>query len=149
MIESIAPSAAWGATVGNNTFFHVEVPGWRTTDQFTSMKTSVVVGAGTQPVGQQAAAPFFTILITLNVGQVAGIEFDPDASCTSDTRCISDPTLCLQSAVCGVPASQCVTSTTACTNITAGVSCFDCDLKVRSGAVLIVCARGFARREAS
>jgi hypothetical protein len=120
--------AAWGVTVGNNTFFHVELPGWRTTDVYVSKKTNVLVS--NQWVGQQVTAPFLTILITLSAGQVAGVEFDPDSSCSTDTRCTADPSLCLDNAFCGVASSQCVTSTSSCSNTTVGVSCFDCNLKV-------------------
>jgi hypothetical protein len=119
---------SWGVTVGNNTFFHVELPGWRTTDVYVSKKTNVLVS--NQWVGQQVTAPFLTILITLSAGQVAGVEFDPDSSCSTDTRCTADPSLCLDNAFCGVASSQCVTSTSSCSNTTVGVSCFDCNLKI-------------------
>ena len=122
---------AWGNTVGNNTFFHIEVPGWRTAAMYTS-KYNCVQKSG-QQVCVQVGVPFFTILITLSAGKVAGIEFDPDGSCAQDTRCATSTELCLDNAICGVDASSCVTnSKTMCTNVTSGVSCFDCNLKVRS-----------------
>jgi hypothetical protein len=143
-------SAAWGNTVGNGTTFHVEVPGWRTPEQPVSTKTKDNSIAGY--FGAQASLPFFTILITLDNGKVAAIEYDPDTSCNSDAACAANRNLCVGN-MCGVDAATCRTSTEACGTsgldptqycCPAGATCNDCDLKV-SAASVVFCCVGRAR----
>jgi hypothetical protein len=59
---------AWKTILTNNSFFHVEIGGWRTPDRLHSIATQFV------------AVPFFTILITLNQGKVVAIQYDIDTS---------------------------------------------------------------------
>lgn len=85
----------------------MEIPGWRTVDRIQNSADSGVL----------SVMQFFTILITLDLGKVAAIQFDIDTKCNDcpDTR------YCLQN-LCGVDQSLCdgnVTSTSSC------------DLKVR------------------
>ena len=95
-----------------NSSFHVEMAGWRTTEQ-TLNKPS-----------QQVAIPFFTILITLNWGHIVAIEYDYSDGCAgcNTASCITNPAG--GGKICGVPYSQC--SSGSGVNVT---STYDCDLK--------------------
>jgi hypothetical protein len=138
---------AWGNTVGNGSTFHVEVPGWRTTEQPISTKTKDNLIAGF--FGAQASLPFFTILITLDNGKVAAIEYDPDTSCNSDAACAVNRNLCVGN-MCGVDAATCRTSTEPCSTnpnldplqycCPVGATCNDCDLKVSAACCAVCCA---------
>jgi hypothetical protein len=117
-------SAAWGTVISNSSFFHVEVPGWRTPDRRVSQLAGTVFNSllGIETIVQPSTITFFTILITLNQGKVIAVEYDPDSTCSSD--CATD--LCVDN-MCGVNSGQCVGGTVV-NATTAGV--YDCDMKV-------------------